>query len=187
MKSWDYPLPERKEHYDSYHGEKVLDEYAWMEDGKNPEVLDWVKRENDFTAQFFTQFGDRLENEIKQLKNMPKKTEYGGYSEISIAGEVLACKKVDSEGHESIVRISPEFKEIEVLLDVDEIDPAVHLAGVKLNPVMTDIAAIFLLYPGQTVPVYWYITGKRKSPSRGLMRALAMRGVKMARLSIMPV
>lgn len=152
MKSWDYPLPERKEHYDSYHGEKVLDEYAWMEDGKNPEVLDWVKRENDFTAQFFTQFGDRLENEIKQLKNMPKKTEYGGYSEISIAGEVLACKKVDSEGHESIVRISPEFKEIEVLLDVDEIDPAVHLAGVKLNPVMTDIAAIFLLYPGADRP-----------------------------------
>lgn len=149
MQNWNYPYTEKCSHVDVYHHESVTDEYAWLEKAKDVKVLDWVSKENACTDDFFAQFGNRLPMAMAALRNEKKKPEYGGYSDISVSSGILACKKTDGEGHESIVRISPEFEELETILDVDEIDPAAHLAGVSLNPADPAIAAIYILYPGQ--------------------------------------
>lgn len=36
---------------DDYFGTKVTDPYRWMEDMKNPELLDWMKAQNAYTRQ----------------------------------------------------------------------------------------------------------------------------------------
>ena len=43
------PKAAEKPVIDMYHGTKVLDNYRWLEDGKNPETQKWVEQEMAYT------------------------------------------------------------------------------------------------------------------------------------------
>ena len=38
-----------KEVVETYFGTKVVDPYRWMEDSKSPEMVAWMKAQNDYT------------------------------------------------------------------------------------------------------------------------------------------
>jgi hypothetical protein len=53
----------------SYHGVAVVDDYQWLEDGANPAVRDWTRRQNERTRAWFNrlEFHDGLEQELSEL------------------------------------------------------------------------------------------------------------------------
>lgn len=55
------PMTERTEHYDDYFGQQVHDPYRWLEDDvrENPQVADWVARQNEHTFGFLNQIEER--------------------------------------------------------------------------------------------------------------------------------
>ena len=44
-----YPVTEKVDHVDDYHGTKVPDPYRWLEDGESAEVQQWVADQNRHT------------------------------------------------------------------------------------------------------------------------------------------
>ena len=52
-----------------YHGVAVVDDYQWLENGTNPGVRDWTRRQNERTRAWFDQleFYDGLEQELSEL------------------------------------------------------------------------------------------------------------------------
>jgi oligopeptidase B len=46
----DPPVGHRVDHREVRHGETVIDEYYWLRDKKNPEVIEYLKAENAYTA-----------------------------------------------------------------------------------------------------------------------------------------
>lgn len=47
----EYPASRRSDVADELHGRTVPDPYRWLEDPDSDETRDWVKRQNDFTAE----------------------------------------------------------------------------------------------------------------------------------------
>jgi prolyl oligopeptidase len=56
-----YPETERVDIADEYHGTEVVDAYRWLEDDvrENPEVSDWVERQNDVTFRYLERISER--------------------------------------------------------------------------------------------------------------------------------
>lgn len=64
------PTTKREEINETIHGIHVSDPYRWLEDGNNPLVQDWIKKQNEYTFSFlkdasFSTFSEEL---IKNFK-----------------------------------------------------------------------------------------------------------------------
>ncbi|MBU4486093.1 MAG: S9 family peptidase [Candidatus Delongbacteria bacterium] len=61
----DYPVAEKERMVFNYHGEEIVDDYSWLKDKdrKNPKVLDYIKKENDYAKESMKPFS-KLENKI---------------------------------------------------------------------------------------------------------------------------
>jgi prolyl oligopeptidase len=67
------PLAAVKEVTDDYFGQKIVDPYRWMEDGKSAELAGWVKAQNDYTRGFL----DKLPGRTEILKRLNELSESG--------------------------------------------------------------------------------------------------------------
>lgn len=61
-----YPECRTVDKVEDWFGHALSDPYAWLRDGKDPEVLDFVARENAYTDAFFP--AEELERKIAELK-----------------------------------------------------------------------------------------------------------------------
>jgi len=68
-----YPDTKRIEQLDDYHGTAVADPYRWLEEDvrENPEVRDWVERQNDVTFAWLDRIDEReaIRARLEQLWN----------------------------------------------------------------------------------------------------------------------
>jgi len=64
-----YPPTRKVDAFDTYFGVKVPDPYRWLENGKSPEVQEWLKAENNLTRSFLDALPGRaaLEARYRQL------------------------------------------------------------------------------------------------------------------------
>ena len=61
-----YPYCKTVDKVEDWFGTKLSDPYEWLKNAKDPEVLDFVARENAYTDEFFDEA--ELEKEIASLK-----------------------------------------------------------------------------------------------------------------------
>ena len=56
------------------HGRTIADPYRWLEDPDSVETADWVKRQNEFTAQYLESLSDRqwFLNTMQQVMRQPR-------------------------------------------------------------------------------------------------------------------
>ena len=83
------PLPSTPKHpvVDEYHGVKVTDDYRWLEDGKNPEVISWTEAQNAHARAMLDELPIR--GEIQHfLKSLDENSSPGFYA-LEIRGGVL--------------------------------------------------------------------------------------------------
>jgi prolyl oligopeptidase len=76
------PKAAEKPVIDMFHGTKVLDNYRWLEDGKNPETQKWVEREMAYTRGIL----DRLAGRDTIHKRLTGLLSIGSVSPPMIAG-----------------------------------------------------------------------------------------------------
>jgi prolyl oligopeptidase len=70
-----YPETKKFDHVDTYHGEKVMDPYHWLEDDNAEDTKAWVREQNMATFSYLEQipfrraFGERM----TELINYPRR------------------------------------------------------------------------------------------------------------------
>lgn len=64
-----YPETSKKEHIDTYHGQKVSDPFHWLEDDMSIETRDWVDAQNEVTHTFLNKipFKNDLLDRLEEL------------------------------------------------------------------------------------------------------------------------
>jgi len=77
------PPTEQRPVVDNYHGQEVVDKFRWLEDGESQEVKDWVKAQNQYTAQQLGTIPERAETvtrltDLFSGKNADKPYTVGG-------------------------------------------------------------------------------------------------------------
>ena len=72
--AYDYPLTNKVDHVDTYHGMEVKDPYRWLEDDRSDETAAWVKAQNRVTFSYLDNipFRDGLKKRINELLDYEK-------------------------------------------------------------------------------------------------------------------
>ena len=76
VQTFEYPLTEKVEQVDVYHGTEVPDPYRWLEEDvrESPRVADWVEAQNQVTFSYLESIPEReaIENRLKTLWDYEK-------------------------------------------------------------------------------------------------------------------
>jgi len=98
-----YPKTKRVNHYDIYHGVKVLDPYRWLEDDvrSSKEVADWVEAENKVTEAYLASIPERdaIRTRLTDLWNFER------YSAPLKAGNQYFFTKNDGLQNQSVLYV----------------------------------------------------------------------------------
>lgn len=115
------PIAPKQTHEFTVHGDTITDDYAWLRDKENPEVIAYLKAENDFTEKIllkpYAELKEQLYQELKsRIKedddSVPAKLDHYYYYSKVLAGKQyrIYCRKQNSLDN-------PE----EVFLDVNQL------------------------------------------------------------------
>lgn len=136
MKNITPPIAEKKPKRLEKHGDIRVDDYYWMNDRENPEVIDYLERENAYFKEM-TAHTDSFEADLfKEMKGRIKEDDesvpykYNGYWYITKFQEgkdyPIFLRKKDSEGAEE-----------EVMFDCNEMAKGYsyfNLRGINISP-----------------------------------------------------
>jgi len=106
QKKWKYPESIRIRQEDVYHGFKVEDPYRWLEDENDQRTMDWIRRQNEFTENFFKQeipFRDKIEKELETLFN------YSVMSMPVLRGDVYVTQVIFPEKNQPVLYFSEKY------------------------------------------------------------------------------
>ena len=73
-RKYNYPVCEKRETSEEYFGVNIKDDYRWLENANDPEVLAWVAKENAFTDAYFD--SEKVQAKMKELKEKAPKASY---------------------------------------------------------------------------------------------------------------
>lgn len=172
------PTPERPA-YDYYFNVKVQDNYRWLEDGSSPEVKQWVKEQNEYTAAYMDRLPERnpILNELKQ-RIQKEHTVYAGFQIVQ--GRLFALRFDPGQpAPRLVVFSSPEAIQSErVILDAAKflpgkifqvdwyrISPDGRLAGLALSTGGSEDCSLYVVdtstgeQAGEVVPRVSFATG----------------------------
>src|SRR5690606_33517535 len=85
MKKITPPVADKKEKILEKHGDIRVDEYFWLNERENPEVIDYVERENDYYNKMTAHTDDFKDALFKEMKSRIKEDDssvpykYNGY------------------------------------------------------------------------------------------------------------
>jgi prolyl oligopeptidase len=118
-----YPETEKRPVTDTYGRLKVVDDYRWLEDARNPAVLAWVAAQNQLTRTTLDAVPDRAKIRARVAELLSSKSPE--YREVTVVGSaVLARKRQPPKQQALLVELSdPARPETErAVLDPNELD-----------------------------------------------------------------
>ncbi|SFI23283.1 prolyl oligopeptidase family serine peptidase [Halpernia frigidisoli] len=131
QKNLKYPETKKIAHTDTYFGTAVEDPYRWLEDDQAADTKDWVKREADFTKDYFTKipFREEIRAQLKDIWN---------YEKIGAPfkeGNYTYFYKNDGLQAQSVLYRTDKANKTEVFLDPNKFstDGTTSLAGISFN------------------------------------------------------
>lgn len=151
----NYPVCKKTEYQEEYFGHRISDPYRWLTDGKNPEVLEWVKKENEYTDAWFDE--DEVAEKAAQLKAKKLKSLY---QMISPWGDGFGATKM-TDGIYSVVRLDAEMKNETLVMERDTV-PDFTAFEVKICPADENKIAVYGLYDGDARPTVLVIDCLKK-------------------------
>ena len=156
MGKYQYPACRTCDTVETWFGTELADPYSWLRDRKDPEVLDFVARENAFTDAFFP--ADELSAKIAELKDqalpgLPGSiTPWGdGYLGTIVKEGICYLKVLNKD-----LQVVGELSKPEALGDV-------LIFQARPCPKDSDVLAMMIQYPGAARPslaVCRYSTGE---------------------------
>jgi prolyl oligopeptidase len=124
-----YPPGEKKPVTDEYHGEKITDEYRWMEDGDSPTVRAWTDAQNQFTRTYLDALPDRAGIE-KELTALYAKDTPSHSALVARPGRLFALKFQPPKQQRLLVTLksADDLASEKVVLDPNELEPKGQVA-----------------------------------------------------------
>lgn len=114
----NYPLTNRIDHIDEYHGIKVSDPYRWLEDDRSKETGEWVKAQNEVTFSYL----DKIPFKNKIFVDLEKAYNYPKYSAPRKKGEYYYFYKNDGLQNQAVLyRQKGEKGSPETVLDPNKL------------------------------------------------------------------
>lgn len=151
-----YPSCKKVDVEETFFGISLEDPYAWLKAAKDPEVLDWVKRENAYTDAWFDQ--KEIEEKVRQLKEAAG--EKVTYRSISPWRGGYAATRIE-DGCYSLVRLNAAMEEEAVIVGQKQIEGFTPFE-LKVCPADSDKIAIYGLYDGAARPAALIVDMKEK-------------------------
>lgn len=143
MMKRDYPAAPKRPAVWSCGGHSVEDPYLYMENGRDPAVLEWVEKENACTDAWFRD--TELEERVRFLKGKRRKPGYSGLAEQN--GRLYASR-TGAGGECSAVLLNEKFEVVRTLLDGDMMGGRMKVYGVSPCPGDDTVAAFSALKNG---------------------------------------
>ncbi len=124
-----YPPSEKKPVTDEYHGEKITDEYRWLEDGDSPAVKAWTEAQNKYTRAHLDALPDRADIE-KQLTALYAKDTPSHSGLVARPGRLFALKFQPPKQQRLLVTLksADDLAAEKVVLDPNELEPKGQVA-----------------------------------------------------------
>ena len=144
---YQYPECKTVDKTENWFGHELPDPYAWLRDRNDPEVLDFVARENAWTDAYFEQQGDKLAGKIAQLKaeklpELPR--ELTPWKDGYLASMVI-------EGDYQLAVLDRKFQRTGTLPEFETLKDC-SVFGAEPCPRDTEILAMRVLKPGAARP-----------------------------------
>jgi prolyl oligopeptidase len=153
-----YPQTKKVEFSENYHGVTLSDPYVWLENAKDPQVLEWVEQQNRVTDTYFAHSNRDQVQKAQMAK--AKKPEYTG--EYKLGGKIFAGK-TNENGEMSAVILDLDYNEIETIADGNMFDHKFTVYGTKPSPNDNGLCLVSVNPHGAARPsalVYNYQTKK---------------------------
>jgi prolyl oligopeptidase len=127
-----YPETQKDSTIDDYFGTTISDPYRWLENDTAPDVINWVKQENEVTNDYLAQipFREKIKTRLTEIWNYPK------YSSPFKKGDWYYFFKNDGLQNQSVMyRQKGLDGEAEVFLDPNKLsaDGTVSLASITFS------------------------------------------------------
>lgn len=173
------PATPKRPVVDTYYDVKVTDDYRWLEDGKSPEVKQWVAQQNAYTAAYMDKLPQR--DAILAYLKQRLKTGRTRYADFQVREGRLFALRFDpgAAGAKLVVFAAPQDKGSEhQILDMTQfvpgqvfqvdwysISPNGRLAGLALSTGGSEDASLYVIdtatgkQVGQSVPRVNFATG----------------------------
>jgi prolyl oligopeptidase len=123
------PPTERKPVTDEYHGEKVVDDYRWLEESGSPAVKAWTAAQNQYSREWLDARPDRAAIEAKLTALYAKDTpSHGGL--VARPGRLFALKFQPPKQQRLLVTLASadDLASEKVVLDPNELEPKGQVA-----------------------------------------------------------
>ncbi|MEQ1854614.1 MAG: S9 family peptidase, partial [Chthoniobacteraceae bacterium] len=124
-----YPPSEKKPVTDEYHGERITDEYRWLEDSGSPAVKAWTDAQNAYTRKFLDALPDRAGIEA-QLTALYAKDTPSHSGLVARPGRLFALKFQPPKQQRLLVMLksADDLASEKVVLDPNELEPKGQVA-----------------------------------------------------------
>ncbi|MDF1563173.1 MAG: prolyl oligopeptidase family serine peptidase [Deltaproteobacteria bacterium] len=120
-----YPETRKAPVSDTYHGVTVTEDYRWLEDASQPEVMTWVEAQNAFTREKLDALpGVPVLRERIGALMRGKRTQYGG---LAFAGGHLFSFKVEPPKQQAFIVVTDDWNDSSaerVVVDPNVLDPS---------------------------------------------------------------
>ena len=129
-----YPITEKTDILENYHGIQVSDPYRWLEEPDSEKTQEWVKSQNEITFNYLAEISER--ETIK--KRLTKIWDYEKYSVPFKQGDRYFYFKNDGLQNQSVLYTLPTLDaEPKVLIDPNKLseDGTVALSGITISTV----------------------------------------------------
>jgi prolyl oligopeptidase len=109
---------------DVYHGVKVVDDYRWLEDGKDPAVRKWIDEQNDYTRSYFSRLSD-LEPIRRRVQDLVGGSSPDYFALRFTKGVFFALKSQPPKNQPFLVTLKAVQEPLgeHVVLDPNKLDP----------------------------------------------------------------
>jgi len=132
---------------DTYFGQKIVDPYRWMEEGKTPELAQWMKAQNDYTRSQL----DALPMRSEFLKRISELSDAGvRVANVRRAGELYFYTRRAPNENDFKLYVRDGFNGTErLLIDPEKLSrEGVHFSLSDFNPSQDGKYLSYLISPG---------------------------------------
>ena len=132
----DWPVAPKKPHRMTIHGDNRVDNYYWLNERENPEVVDYLLKENDYTNTVMEPLADFQEKLFVEMKSRIKETDMS--VPYNIDGWFFYSRFEEGREYPIYCRKKGNLEAAEeVMIDVNELAKGheyFHVTGLSLSP-----------------------------------------------------
>lgn len=165
LKHGDFPPHTRKQPVsDTYHNKEIVDPYRWLEDRDNPEVKDWIEKQNQYSRTFLDKMPERsnIKNKLSSLHSIGwhhvpivKNGTYFYRKRTGLQNQDVLMIRLHLNGVENIL-FDPNQRDTKGLMAIDWFFPSedgTHVAvGISTNGSELSVLHIINTTTGELLP-----------------------------------